>query len=71
MAPIYAEATNLRTFLVRVYQPAFTRQNITDSLTIHGCEPSAVFPWPVHRVRLSVFRLSCLACHRFHDLLSA
>jgi len=37
VAPIYAGATDLRTILVRVYQPAFTRQSITDALTIHGC----------------------------------
>ena len=34
---IYAETTLLRTILVRVYQPAFTRQSITDPATIHGC----------------------------------
>ena len=37
VAPIYAGATDLLTILVRVYQPAFTRQSITDSPTIHGC----------------------------------
>ena len=37
VAPMYAGATDLLTLLVRVYQPAFTRQNITDALTIHGC----------------------------------
>ncbi len=34
---IYAETTRLRTILVRVYQPAFTRQSITDPATVHGC----------------------------------
>ena len=37
VTPIYAEVTDLLTILVRVYQLAFTLQNITDSLTIHGC----------------------------------